>query len=492
MEDPRQVNQEKSELDISCCLSSKFMLPSSLFEDDDEEINHHDYEISLKRNFNSPLKKYSSSTEISVGSNNSSHLVNRNLVMNEVPNLNRNVPNLIRNDMRNQNNFRVNPDELEQFQKKSLQKLKTFSHVQRRDSENFENNFANSTFYSPQMYPSNYQDMIYNNMISNKINNINFQNLFNNGNNNNHLIKIEQFPTDSRNFTQNPGFTEFSKNTLDLIEINRNNFRVQPNFSNGVSIGQLNPNFPEATENFNNKAPNALKNNFTKFCNNNKNNSVTPQINLGLPLFSASEPKRNSGYDFVYEMAKMNISNKKSIQNRKTDMNRKQSQTQTQTKMNPYTIQNSKQENELVDTPKCLTQSLTPVFLPRKINTQEVLKKNNLRRLNSHTSRPNIISDTIMEEPTENDIPAYDGSLHNFLKTIDGNLVPYLKTQKGSRAMQKFMNTKLTPECVDMLFLKIYSDTKELMTDNYGNYFMQKLIQLCSSNQKMLLLKIVI
>ena len=232
-----------------------------------------------------------------------------------------------------------------------------------------------------------------------------------------------------------------------------------------------------------------MKNNFTLSSIDKKINIVNSKINPGLPLFSPSEPKKNLGYDLVYEMANMNINNSNHNQTRKSEVGRKLNPPYIQSKINPFSTQGL---TENLENPLGFNQSLTPVCLPRNINNQEIQKKTNLRRLNSHTSKNNMIFNTIIEETTDNELPVYDGSLHNFLKTIDGNLVPFLKTQKGSRAMQKFMNGKLTPEYVDLLFIRIYSEAKELMTDNYGNYFMQKLIQSCSSNQKIVLLKSVI
>ena len=497
MEDPRQVNQEKSELDISCCLSTKYILPSSLLEDDEDERENNNNEVSLKRNFFPPEKKHSSSTGISVGSNKSSNLVNRNINLNEVRYLNSNPPNLLSNDIHNKTNFCAHPNGYPpDFNKKSMQKLKTFSHVQRKSdledvNRSLNNNFANSnTFYSPQMYPSNYQDVIYSNLISNNINNMKFQNLYNYSGIMNDVMKVDLKSIEGLNFTSNPNFG-FKKSNSNQLELGNNNFREHPNFHSGVPQGDRNRNYPETLDNFNNQVLNPSKINFTQSSTDEKIKMIHPKTNQGLPLFSPSEPKRNFGYDLVYEMAKMNINNSNPNQNRKSEIVRKQNP-YIQSKINPFSINNPTQGLENVENSIGFTQSLTPVCLPRNINTQDFQKKTNPRRLNSHTSKHNMIFDTIMEETTDNEMPVYDGSLHNFLKSIDGNFVSYLKTQKGSRAMQKFMNGKLTPEYVDLLFIRIYTDAKELMTDNYGNYFMQKLIQSCSSNQKILLLKSVI
>jgi len=56
--------------------------------------------------------------------------------------------------------------------------------------------------------------------------------------------------------------------------------------------------------------------------------------------------------------------------------------------------------------------------------------------------------------------------------------------------MQKFLD-KIYPEHVNRLLNIISSDLKEIMMDPYGNYFIQKLIQCSSSNQRMTILNTV-
>jgi hypothetical protein len=77
---------------------------------------------------------------------------------------------------------------------------------------------------------------------------------------------------------------------------------------------------------------------------------------------------------------------------------------------------------------------------------------------------------------------------YKFLQRIDDNLVQYIKTQTGSRFMQKFLN-KISPIEIDFLIKKISPFFKDIMTDQYGNYFLQKLAQCCSFNQRILILE---
>ena len=83
-----------------------------------------------------------------------------------------------------------------------------------------------------------------------------------------------------------------------------------------------------------------------------------------------------------------------------------------------------------------------------------------------------------------------DENFDHFLDRVGENLKFLIKNQKGSRSMQKFLD-KIYPEHVNLLLNRISSDLKEIMTDPYGNYFIQKLIQCSSSNQRMIILNIV-
>jgi hypothetical protein len=78
--------------------------------------------------------------------------------------------------------------------------------------------------------------------------------------------------------------------------------------------------------------------------------------------------------------------------------------------------------------------------------------------------------------------------LQELLDSINIDLWEYAKTQKGSRNLQKLLN-KIQPESLDEILEKLKNNFPELMIDNYGNYFCQKLIQSCSSEQRMFILK---
>ena len=54
--------------------------------------------------------------------------------------------------------------------------------------------------------------------------------------------------------------------------------------------------------------------------------------------------------------------------------------------------------------------------------------------------------------------------------------------------MQKFLN-KLSHERIDLFLQKISTNLKLIMTDNYGNYLIQKLIHCCTNQQRIMILE---
>ena len=58
----------------------------------------------------------------------------------------------------------------------------------------------------------------------------------------------------------------------------------------------------------------------------------------------------------------------------------------------------------------------------------------------------------------------------------------------NTRNLQKLLN-KIQPEGLDSILDKLKFNFPELMIDTYGNYFCQKLIQSCSAEQRMFILR---
>lgn len=79
-------------------------------------------------------------------------------------------------------------------------------------------------------------------------------------------------------------------------------------------------------------------------------------------------------------------------------------------------------------------------------------------------------------------------SLNEIFNNINCELWEYALTQKGSRDLQKVLNNADNND-IDRIIFEIKDYFKEIMTNVYGNYFSQKLIQSCSSQQRINILK---
>ncbi len=116
--------------------------------------------------------------------------------------------------------------------------------------------------------------------------------------------------------------------------------------------------------------------------------------------------------------------------------------------------------------------SLKPV--PKRINSNLDVKKKNAKSslfLNNDDEKCEEFED-----------------VQDMINTINCEVWIYARSQKGSRNLQKLLN-KISPEELDVILEKIKKKFAELMTDIYGNYFCQKLIQCCSAEQRMFILR---
>lgn len=131
---------------------------------------------------------------------------------------------------------------------------------------------------------------------------------------------------------------------------------------------------------------------------------------------------------------------------------------------------------------RCFNQNLNNSNNSPSMSISPVMNKKHYSGNVRHTTMP------FMQSPNstfsfDDLIEEYGDDFEKFVEKIDAQLIPFIKTQKGSRFMQKFLN-KISPESVDRMLNRLSSSFKEIMVDNYGNYFMQKLMQSCSSEQR--------
>jgi hypothetical protein len=81
-------------------------------------------------------------------------------------------------------------------------------------------------------------------------------------------------------------------------------------------------------------------------------------------------------------------------------------------------------------------------------------------------------------------IPTNDKNVMDY----KGQIVAFAKNQQGSKYLQRVL-AKASPDILEFIVVEVGDNLHELMTDSYGNYFCQKLLQSCSSKQRLYLLK---
>jgi len=118
------------------------------------------------------------------------------------------------------------------------------------------------------------------------------------------------------------------------------------------------------------------------------------------------------------------------------------------------------------------------------------------KKMNSDSNLKDVIkkkdqSKSLFKDKNEENIQnENEGSsqLNEILSRKNFDLPEFIKTQKGSRIMQKELNT-IIPQTLDRLIEILSPNLCNIMNDTYGNYFSQKLIQCCTAQQRLKLLQ---
>lgn len=241
---------------------------------------------------------------------------------------------------------------------------------------------------------------------------------------------------------------------------NINSTHNNPNNRINLNINNPNPqNYKEINQNINqfyyNNPHNQQSNNLNNI--NNLNNS------LNLNLINS-------------QMSNINIQNNQPPQQYIHNINSRQ------------TNKNHFYNTEIIDEDLFIENINKSLFIKSENNPNDSFIETN-KFDSKNFSDLNSQNQMYLERKTQYEIK--DGeSFESFIIRIGRNLKNLIKDQKGSRSMQNFLD-KIYPEHVNILLNQIKSDMKEIMMDPYGNYFIQKLIQCSSLNQRNLIFDIV-
>ena len=119
---------------------------------------------------------------------------------------------------------------------------------------------------------------------------------------------------------------------------------------------------------------------------------------------------------------------------------------------------------------------------------------NKKKKSSSHIINPISGSDKKTRKKSslfQNETNKAENDLRDFQRFCDGlkcELPEYICGQIGSRIMQKYLN-KFPSEILTLLIIKLGASLNKIIVDVYGNYFCQKMIQICSKDQRILILE---
>ena len=287
------------------------------------------------------------------------------------------------------------------------------------------------------LFDRNYQNNINsNNIIEDNIeNNNNERIIYNNGINNNNKNNVNNF--------YYPLHINNEKNFINNSFNNRNSNYYYQNYFNLPNINNINSNI---LNNINNKTNNNI----------NINNNY---INQNIPI----NPYSNS-FGSAYPFNSINLQNFFSGPI-------KQNNNSTDQINNFNFVNNNISKNDI--NKKCF--SFNHLFSQMQQNLDNSLPDKKKKKKSKKDKEENNSSD-------------YNVTMKKLLNMTDYSLYNYLITQKGSRDVQTALK-KIKENEVEILINKLQNFISDITLDKYGNYFSQKLIQICVPSQRIKILQ---
>ena len=314
--------------------------------------------------------------------------------------------------------------------------IKDNSTGKREDKKEINSQKINESNKVNYLFDRNYQNNINsNNIIEDNIeNNNNERIIYNNGiNNNRNNVNNFYYPLNINN----------EKNFINNSFNNRNSNYYYQNYFNLPNINNINSNI---LNNINNKN------------NNNINNINNNYINQNIPI----NPFSNS-FGSAYPFNSINFQNFFSgpiKPNNSTDQ------------INNFNfINNNISKNEI--NKKCFSFNHPFSQMQQNLDNSSSDKKKKKK---------------FKKDKEENNSNDYNVTMKKLLNMTDYSLYNYLITQKGSRDVQTALK-KIKENEVEILINKLQNFISDITIDKYGNYFSQKLIQICVPSQRIKILQ---
>ena len=281
-----------------------------------------------------------------------------------------------------------------------------------------------------------------------------------NSNNNNNFLYHLNVPTQVNQLpyplSPNKHYNSFQYPILNDLN-NVNNYYL--NYSNVINLNNMNNQYPM-------NIPQNYNNNINQMINNSNNNS----INNG--------NMNNINQNFQQQ----NLMNSNLFNN-------------NQNNPNPFVYYNSL--NDINNSPVIAPKKFNSVKTLNNFSKKFALNSNNYDKQNSYKKFPGSPNKRRRSSLFQNETNKTENDIRDFKRFCDGlkceegikcELPNYICSQKGSRIMQKYLN-KFPSDIKTLLILKIGKNLGKIMVDTYGNYFCQKMFQICSNEQRILILE---
>ena len=289
---------------------------------------------------------------------------------------------------------------------------------------------------------------------------------------------LPSFLTDDDYFKDNSNSLEEESNEERSIDNKRDN-STQDNSHKILNYSQNNYSYPNNNIKFSNLHQFNPNQNF--FNNDNNNLVINPNNSFNLNYFN------NNNFDYQY-LYNNNINSFNSI-NHTISQNKNWNSFGGLSPINSFNFPNNNPANNFGITLPFNINDLNNNVKCLSFNQEQKSSDSN----NISSGKPKKFKSTKYEKIKYENFNISNSSNSNIsikklLEMNEQSLYNYIITQKGSRDAQNIIK-KVNENEVELLISKLKKNFPDITIDKYGNYFSQKLIQICTPSQRIQLLE---
>ncbi|KYR00682.1 hypothetical protein DLAC_02721 [Tieghemostelium lacteum] len=241
------------------------------------------------------------------------------------------------------------------------------------------------------------------------------------------------------------------------------------NIVNGINSNNITPTTPNNNTNTNNNHIN-LSNNI----NSNNSNNTTSPTNTNNNINNNNSTTNNN------TSSNSNTNNNNSNKNNK-NQNRKSNDQQNNFQQN----NNQKNQNQNSKNQKNQNNS-------KQNNNNSQQNNNQQNQQSSISTSSSSINGTYLSQPMNSDVQSKIDFISNksygSVDQLYGSIYPLCRDQHGCRFLQKKLEDNET-QLTEVIFKEVCDYMLELMTDPFGNYLCQKLLEHCNDQQRLAIIE---